>query len=66
MKETLLYGVRTGNEDWEEELLTTQGDRIEEVKRLAAKDGFNRFRVATWEPTTGEQILNAFRKAVKP
>ncbi len=45
--ETLLYGVRNGNEDWQEELLTTNPDAFERVKELAAADGFGRFRVAT-------------------
>lgn len=47
MKETVLYGVRTGNEAWQEELLCTQPERFEEVKVLASKDGFGRFRIAT-------------------
>ena len=44
--EKILYGVRAGNEDWQEEVLCTQEERFEEVKILASKDGFNRFRVA--------------------
>ena len=45
-KEVILYGVRNGNEDWQEELLCTQPKRFEEVKGMAKKDGFGRFRIA--------------------
>ena len=44
--EKILYGVRSDNEDWQEEVLCTQEERFDEVKILASKDGFNRFRVA--------------------
>lgn len=44
--EKILYGVKLDNEDWQEEVLCTQEERFEEVKILASKDGFNRFRVA--------------------
>ena len=47
--ETVLYGKRQGEEDWQEELLLTNAtpETIERVKILAAKDGFISFRVAT-------------------
>ena len=46
MKEKILWGVKTGDEDWQEQVLCTQATRFEEVKILAAKDGFGRFRVS--------------------
>jgi hypothetical protein len=45
-KETILYGVKKGDEDWEEAILCTQPKRFKEVKILAEKDGWGRFRVA--------------------
>ena len=44
--ETVLWGVRSGNEDWQEEILSTNPARFEAIKSIAAKDGFGRFRVA--------------------
>lgn len=45
--ETLLYGVKNENEDWQEEILCSFPEAFERVKVLAAKDGFGRFRVAS-------------------
>jgi len=56
----ILYGVRLGNEDWQEEILCTQPKLFEEVKILASKDGFYRFRVAEINLTEKPD----FRKAV--
>lgn len=58
--EKILYGVRLENEDWQEEVLCTQEERFEEVKILASKDGFNRFRVAEIDLTEKPD----FRKTV--
>ena len=44
--ETLLYGVKEGNEDWQEEILSTCPDNFDDVKVKAARDGFSRFRIA--------------------
>ncbi len=47
MSERVLFGVKNGNEDWQEELLCTIPDKFEQVKVLAGEAGFNRFREAT-------------------
>lgn len=46
MKTKILFGVRVGNESWQEELLTECAERIEAAKDWASKNGFDRFRVA--------------------
>ncbi len=45
--EKVLFGVKNGDEDWKETVLCTQPERFEVVKKLAAKDGWGRFRIAT-------------------
>lgn len=45
--ESVLYGTRDGDEDWQEELLSTKPDRFEAVKKIARTHGFRRFRIAT-------------------
>jgi hypothetical protein len=52
--EKLLYGVRLGDEDWQEELLTNDETRHEDAKVWAVKEGFDpkRFRVATFDPSS--------------
>lgn len=51
--ETVLYGTRKGDAEWQEELLLSNAtpELIERVKVLAARDGFERFRVATIDLT---------------
>lgn len=44
--EKTLWGVKEGDEDWKEHVLCTQVDRFEEVKKLATRDGFGRFRIS--------------------
>jgi hypothetical protein len=49
--EYLLYGLAAGSTERYEEVLlteTTDRQRIDQIKILAAKDGFHSFRVATW------------------
>ena len=46
MSESVLYGVKKGEEDWQEVILSTNPARFNEIKVLAASDGFDRFRVA--------------------
>ena len=58
--ETILYAVRVGNEDWQEEIITTQADRIEAARAWATENGFNRFRVFRWDgspPNFAETVI---------
>jgi hypothetical protein len=61
MEETVLYGVRNGNEDWQEELLSTNPLFFEQAKSLAAKDGFGRFRVSVVNLRTPPDFRTALR-----
>lgn len=42
----VLFAVRVGNEDWQEELITECEERIPAAKEWAKTHGFDRFRVA--------------------
>jgi hypothetical protein len=42
----ILWGHKIGTESWCEDVLCTQEKRFEEVKALAAKDGYTNFRVS--------------------
>ncbi len=42
----ILWGVKQGDEDWQEQVLCTQADKFDKVRKLASRDGFNRFRVS--------------------
>ena len=43
----ILWAVRDGNEDWEEELITEVEDRIPAAVKWAKANGFDRLRIAT-------------------
>ena len=44
----MLWAVKTGNEDWEEEIITTDEERIPAAKQWATENGFDRFRIADY------------------
>lgn len=47
-QEQILYGVKQGEEDWKEDILSTNPKNFERIKDLAAKDGYGRFRIAIY------------------
>ena len=49
MKEQVLWGVKDGDEDWQEVVLCTQPERFEHVRQLAKNDGYGRFRVSVMD-----------------
>ena len=44
--ETILFGVKKGEPDWNEVLITNNPDRIEDAKKWALANGFDRLRVS--------------------
>lgn len=44
--ETILFGVRIGEPDWKEVLITNNPDKIEDAKKWALANGFDRLRVS--------------------
>ncbi len=65
MKELVLYGKRKDRaEDWHEEILLTNAtpEKIERVKALAARDGFESFRIAEIDLSTGPDFGKAVRQ----
>jgi hypothetical protein len=57
----ILFAVRMGNADWQEELITESEDLIEPASEWARKNGFDRLRVATIsdeKPEFGKRSLN--------
>jgi len=44
--ETILYAVKKGQPKYMEEIITTNPEKIEEARKWAEKNGFDRFRIA--------------------
>ena len=45
----VLYGIRQGAEDWQEEIITTCRERETAARKWAEANGFDRFRVANYD-----------------
>ena len=45
-KETILWAVKVGDEDWQEQIITTDESKIEEASNWAKENGYDRLRVA--------------------
>jgi len=44
--ETILYAVKKGQPKYMEEIITTNPEKIEEARKWAEENGFDRFRIA--------------------
>ena len=44
--EVILWGVKVGEPNWAEQIITKQEDKIEDAKKWAEKNGFDRFRIS--------------------
>ena len=58
----ILWAVRDGNEDWEEELITEVEDRIQAASKWAKANGFGRLRVATVDLSVAPDFRNVLSK----
>lgn len=45
----MLWAVRKGAEDWQEEIITTDASKIDAARKWAEANGFDRFRVAEYD-----------------
>lgn len=46
--EKILYAVKIGEPDYMEQIITTNQDVIEQARAWAKANGFDRFRIATY------------------
>lgn len=42
----ILFGVKVGEPDWAEQLITEQEEQIPAARKWAGENGFDRFRIA--------------------
>ena len=43
----ILFGVRKGDEDWREVIITEREERFEDARKWAETQGYDRFRIAS-------------------
>lgn len=48
----VLFAVRKGDADWQEQLITEQPDKIQAASEWAKKNGFDRLRIADIDLST--------------
>jgi hypothetical protein len=58
----ILWGVKIGDPDYMEQIITEQPERIEAAKIWAANNGFNRFRIAEIKPEDKPDFINTINK----
>lgn len=61
-KAKALFAVKKGDEDWQEQLITENEDRIEDAKKWAAANGFDRFRVVSVDSDTPPDFAGTVRR----
>jgi len=59
--ETILYAVKIDNEDWQEEIITTNANVIDKATKWAAENGYDRFRISQFDPQEKPTFGNKIR-----
>lgn len=54
--ETILWAVEIGDEDWQEQIITTNANAIDKATKWAIENGFDRFRISTINPNDKPQF----------
>ena len=62
MNEKILWGTRNGDEEWQEQLLSTNPAAFETVKAIASREGFGMFRISEIDLTVKPDFSKIFTK----
>ena len=58
MKELILWGIKKGDPDWMQEIITNDKRNFEKAKAWAKRNGFDRFRVAEIDTSKAPDFTN--------
>jgi hypothetical protein len=61
--ETILWAVKIGAPSWQEQIITTHKERIEEARKWAEEQGFDRFRISTLDLGVAPDFSSIIRGA---
>lgn len=61
----ILFAVKIGDEDWQEQLITEHEDQIEAASKWAEANGFNRLRVADIDLSAPPNFAKTINKLVR-
>ena len=59
----VLWGVKNGDEDWKEDILSTEEENFPTVTQRASADGYGRFRIS--DTSDDGDVLKSFSDCVK-
>jgi len=59
--ETILWGVKVGDPDWQEVLITNNPDKIDAARQWALSNGFDRLRVASIDMSSRPDFTKTFK-----
>ena len=58
----MLWAVKKEDEDWQEQIITTNESQINAARKWASKNGFNRFREAEYFDGERPNFANTINK----
>ena len=58
----VLFAVKIGNENWQEELITEHEEKISQAKWWAERNGFDRLRIAEIDLTKKPDFTKGINK----
>ena len=60
--ETILWAVKIGEPDYNEQIITTNASQIEKAKQWATANKYNRFRIQTYTAYEKPNFINTVNK----
>tara|TARA_R110000850_G_scaffold271242_1_gene405367 strand:+ start:512 stop:706 length:195 start_codon:yes stop_codon:yes gene_type:complete len=64
MSESILWGIKKGNPDWMQEIITNDKSNFEKAKAWARRNGFDRFRVAEIDTSKAPDFTNTLQTRI--
>jgi len=64
MKESILWGIKKGDPDWMQEIITNDKRNFEKAKAWAKRNGFDRFRIAEIDTSKAPDFTNTLQTRI--
>ena len=64
MKESILWGIKKGDPDWMQEIITNDKRNFEKATAWAKRNGFDRFRIAEIDTSKAPDITNTLQRRI--
>jgi len=64
MKESILWGIKKGDSNWMQEIITNDKSNFEKARAWAKRNGFDRFRVAEIDTSKAPDFTNTLQTRI--